>query len=91
MLAEDLDADLLVIATDVDAVHVDWGTPHERRIDRATPDELDAMGLAEGSMGPKVEAAARFVRRTGRRAVIGSLDELGELVAGTAGTIVENG
>jgi len=90
MLAEDLGADLLVIATDVDAVHVGWGTPKSRRVDRATPDELDAMGLAEGSMGPKVQAAARFVRRTGKRAVIGSLDDLRELVAGTAGTVVEN-
>jgi len=90
MLAEQLDADLLVIATDVDAVYLDWGTPESRRLERATPDELDALGLAAGSMGPKVEAAARFVRDTGRRAVIGSLDELADLVRGTAGTLVEN-
>ncbi|HET6167586.1 MAG TPA: carbamate kinase, partial [Marmoricola sp.] len=72
MLAEQLDADLLVIATDVDAVYVDWGTPDSRRLDHATPDELVRLGLAAGSMGPKVEAAAGFVRATGRRAVIGS-------------------
>jgi carbamate kinase len=89
MLAEQLDADLLVIATDVDGVHLDWGTPSARRLDRATPDELDALGLAEGSMGPKVDAAARFVRATGRRAVIGSLDELAAMVEGRAGTVVE--
>jgi carbamate kinase len=89
MLAEQLDADLLVIATDVDAVYLDWGTPQQRRIGRATPDELAKLGLAEGSMGPKVAAAARFVRATGKRAVIGSLDELAGLVAGTAGTVVE--
>lgn len=89
MLAEELDADLLVIATDVDGVYVDWGTPQSRRLERTTPDELGALGLAEGSMGPKVEAAARFVRDTGKRAVIGSLDDLGALVAGEAGTRVE--
>ena len=90
MLAEELDADLLVIATDVDAVYLDWGTPQQSKLERATPDELGALGLAEGSMGPKIEAAARFVRASGKRAVIGSLDELGDLVAGRAGTIVEN-
>jgi carbamate kinase len=89
MLAEQLDADLLVIATDVDAVQLDWGTPQQRKLERATPDELDGLGLAEGSMGPKVEAAARFVRDTGKRAVIGSLDDLADLVGGTAGTVVE--
>jgi carbamate kinase len=89
MLAEQLDADLLVIATDVDAVYLDWGTPQQRRIGRATPEELAKLGLAEGSMGPKVEAAARFVRATGKRAVIGSLDELEDLVSGTAGTVVD--
>lgn len=89
MLAEQLDADLLVIATDVDGVHLDWGTPDARRLDRATPDQLDALDLAEGSMGPKVDAAARFVRATGKRAVIGSLDELAAMVGGTAGTVVE--
>jgi carbamate kinase len=91
MLAEELAADLLVIATDVDGVYVDWGTPQARRIDRTTPDELGTLGLAEGSMGPKVEAAARFVRETGRCAVIGSLDDLPALVAGSAGTRVEAG
>jgi carbamate kinase len=91
MLAEELDADLLVIATDVDGVYLGWGTPGQERLDRTTPDELDRLGLDEGSMGPKVRAAARFVRDTGRRAVIGSLDELADLVGGTAGTIVANG
>ncbi len=89
MLATQLDADLLVIATDVDGVYLGWGTPDQRRLEHATPDELHALGLAEGSMGPKVEAAARYVRDSGRRAVIGSLDDLPALVAGTAGTIVE--
>jgi carbamate kinase len=89
MLAAELDADLLVIATDVDGVHLDWGTPRQRRLERTTPEELASLGLAEGSMGPKVEAAARFVRDTGKRAVIGSLEDLAAMVAGDAGTRVE--
>lgn len=89
MLAEELDADLLVIATDVDAVYADWGTPQARPLGTTTPEELESLGLAEGSMGPKVEAAARFVRTTGRRAVIGSLEDLADLVTGAAGTVVE--
>jgi carbamate kinase len=91
MLAEELGADLLVIATDVDGVYLDWSTPDQRRLDHATPDELATLGFAEGSMGPKVDAASRFVRATGKRAVIGALDELAGLVGGTAGTSVENG
>jgi len=89
MLAEEIGADLLVIATDVDGVYVDWGTPASRLLDRTTPDELEGLGLAEGSMGPKVEAASRFVRGTRKRAVIGSLDDLALMVAGRAGTVVE--
>jgi carbamate kinase len=91
MLAQQLDADLLVIATDVGGVYLDWGTPQSRRLERATPDELDALGLAEGSMGPKVQAAARFTRETGHRAVIGSLDDLAAMVGGRAGTFVKRG
>lgn len=88
MLAAELEADLLVIATDVDGIYADWGAPTERVLDLVTPDQLDALDLAAGSMGPKVRAAARFVRSTGRPAVIGSLDELVSLVAGSAGTRV---
>jgi carbamate kinase len=89
MLGEQLDADLLVIATDVDGVYLRWGTPEQEHLARATPDELDRLGLDEGSMAPKVRAAAHFARATGKRAVIGSLDDLADLVGGTAGTIVE--
>jgi carbamate kinase len=91
MLAQELDADLLVIASDVDGVYLDWGTPRSHRLDRTTPDELDRLGLAEGSMGPKVQAASQFVRETGKRAVIGLLDDLAEMVGGRAGTVVERG
>ena len=59
LLARELDADLFVMATDVDAVYTDWGTPAQARIGRATPAELDALDFPAGSMGPKVDAADR--------------------------------
>lgn len=88
LLARETGADLFVMATDVDAVYTDWGTPDQRRIDEAAPDELRRHGFAAGSMGPKVEAAIRFVESTGRRAAIGSLADIEQIVAGRAGTRV---
>jgi carbamate kinase len=88
LLARDLEADLFVMATDVDAVYDAWGTPDQRKIDQATPAELRAMSFAAGSMGPKVTAAAQFVERTGRRAAIGALSEIEDIVEGRAGTNV---
>jgi carbamate kinase len=88
LLARDVAADLLVMATDVDGVYAEWGTPRQRRLDRVTPVELRAGEYVAGSMGPKVEAAARFVERTGKRAAIGSLDHIQQIVAGDAGTQV---
>jgi carbamate kinase len=88
LLAREVDADLFVMATDVDGVYDGWGTADQRRLDRVTPDALRRRDFAAGSMGPKVEAAARFVEATGRRAAIGSLTEIGEIVEGRAGTTV---
>ena len=88
LLAEELEADLLVIATDVDGVYVDWGTPDQRRLETVTPDELEGLPFPAGSMGPKVEAACGFARRTGKEAVIGSLADIEDIVRGTAGTRV---
>jgi carbamate kinase len=86
VLAQDLHADLLVIATDVDAVYLDWGTPSQRAVVRTHPDALDPGLFPAGSMGPKVEAAAQFARASGRTAVIGSLDQLSSILAGDGGT-----
>ena len=88
LLARQLEADLLVLATDVDGVYSGWGTDEEARISEATVDELRAISLASGSMGPKVEAACDFVEATGGLAVIGALRELEALVTGAAGTRV---
>ena len=85
LLAEQLDADLLVIATDVDGVYTDWGTPHQTRLGQVTPDELAGLDLPAGSMGPKVQAACDFARNTGNEAVIGSLVDIAKIVDGTAG------
>jgi carbamate kinase len=86
VLATDLSADLLVIATDVDGVYLDWGTPQQRRVVAAHPDALDPGSFPAGSMGPKVEAAADFARASGRTAVIGSLEQLSSILAGDGGT-----
>lgn len=88
LLAEQLAADLLVIATDVDGAYLDWGTPQQRRIAEAHPDRLQGLGFAAGSMGPKIEAACQFARNTGKVAVIGSLEQIVAIVRGAAGTRV---
>jgi carbamate kinase len=88
LLAADLEADVLAIVTDVDAVYDGWGTPEQRAIRRATPESLAASEFAAGSMGPKVTAACQFVERTGKLAAIGSIAHAGALVRGEAGTIV---
>jgi carbamate kinase len=88
LLASDLGVEALVLATDVDAVYEGYGTPSQRPIMRATPGALRAHDFAAGSMGPKVEAVCRFVEHGGGRGVIGSLDQIDELLAGHAGTQV---
>src|SRR3954469_20816120 len=88
LLAEQLGADLFVMATDVDAVYTGFGTPEQAPIRRTTPAQVAQMNLPAGSMGPKVEAAAAFVEKTGRRAAIGTLAELRGVVGGDQGTQV---
>jgi carbamate kinase len=88
LLAREVEADVFVMATDVDGVYADWGTPEQRRLERVTPGELEASEFAAGSMGPKVAAAARFVEATGKRAAIGSLEKIEQIVNGDAGTQV---
>jgi carbamate kinase len=88
LLAADLGADVLAILTDVDAVYSDWGKPDQRAIRRASPATLADAEFAAGSMGPKVRAACEFVERTGKQAVIGSINDTEALVRGEAGTVV---
>jgi len=88
LLASELGADALLLLTDVAAVYEDWPHPCERPIRSATPAALRARAFAAGSMGPKVEAACRFIERGGRIAAIGALDAVACLLEGSAGTIV---
>jgi carbamate kinase len=88
LLARRLDADLLLMLTDVDAVRADYGGPHERPIASASPGELRKLNFAAGSMGPKVEAACRFAEATGHRATIASLSDAVRAARGEAGTQV---
>ena len=88
LLARAVDADALLLLTDVEAVIDGFGTPQARPIRHATPAELRARSFPAGSMGPKVEAACRFVEATGRMAAIGRLDAAEGLLNRTTGTIV---
>ncbi|MHB1593736.1 MAG: carbamate kinase [Streptosporangiaceae bacterium] len=89
LLAERLGAEALVILTDVAAVEVYHGTPEARPIGRTTVGELRSLSFPAGSMGPKVEAACRFVERTGHSAHIGQLTDVELMLAARAGTVIE--
>ena len=88
LLAREVEADLFVMATDVDGVYADWGAPEQRRLEKVTAEQLHGAEFAAGSMGPKVAAALRFVDNTGSRSAIGSLEQIEQIVDGTAGTQV---
>ena len=94
ILAPAVGADVLVIATDVDNAVLSYGTPDARPLDRVTPAQMREYAadghFASGSMGPKVEAAVRFVEGGGTRSVITSLQRIRDAVHGSAGTIIEN-
>ena len=88
VLAEALEADFLMVLTDVPGVMRDFGSPHPSLISRETPRGLRALELPAGSIGPKVEAVCRFVELTGATGAIGQLDDAVRLLAGEAGTVV---
>ncbi|MCC2273900.1 carbamate kinase [Streptomyces morookaense] len=88
LLAEALDADALLLLTDVPQVVRGYGTPEAEPIGRTTPARLRAEQFPAGSMGPKVEAVCRFVELTGGFAAIGALADAPAILDGTAGTLV---
>jgi carbamate kinase len=88
LMARELEVDLFIMATDADAVYLDWGKPAQRAIRRASPQALAAYDFATGSMGPKVEAAVEFAERTGKTAAIGALADIARIARGEAGTIL---
>jgi carbamate kinase len=88
LLAALVNADVLLLLTDVPAVATEWGSAFVRPISRATPAQMRALHFDPATMGPKVIAACRFVEQTGKRAAIGSVADAARLVAGLAGTQV---
>lgn len=94
VLAESVDADALLLLTDISAVHLRWTEPDRMPVRRLTLAGV-AAGVedgtfAAGSMGPKVTAAAEFVRRTGRFAAIGAVEDAVAVLEGRSGTSVVN-
>lgn len=89
LLARELDADLLIMATDADAVFTGWGTPEAKAIHRASPEAMAEHSFPAGSMGPKVDAACRFATATGRTAAIGALADIPAIVRGEKGTLID--
>ena len=88
LLAEQLAADAFLMLTDVDAVYANWGTPQQKPIRHATPNDLSAQAFAAGSMGPKVDAACAFASVKGRTAGIGRLEDAREILEGRKGTVI---
>lgn len=90
LLAQQLNADILLMLTDVEAIFRNWGTSMQESIEDITPDALDLMRFAAGSMGPKIAASSQFVRAGGRMAGIGRLQDARAIVEGCKGTRVSN-
>ena len=88
LLAISVNADLFVIATDVDGVYTDWGKPSQSLIRQIDAISLRKLTFARGSMAPKVEATCRFVEKTGKAAIIGALDQIEKIIDGKSGTLV---
>jgi len=90
LLASGLDAEMFIMLTDVANVYGGFGTRNQKPIRAAHPDALEALQFAEGSMGPKVLGACRFVRETGNNSAIGQLADLVKIMDGEAGTLISN-
>jgi carbamate kinase len=92
VLARALDADVLMILSNVDGVFTDFGTAQQKKLDRITRAEAERLlqsdELGQGSMAPKVEAALSFVKAGGSQAIIARLDQGLEALHGEAGTII---
>lgn len=88
LLARELEADLYIMATDADAVFTDWGKPNQKAIYKASPEAMSQFSFPAGSMGPKVDAACKFAKATGKAAAIGSLADIPRIVKHERGTII---
>jgi carbamate kinase len=90
LLARQLDADFFLMATDAEAVFLDWGKPTAKAFRQADPAAIRDYAFPAGSMGPKVEAACHFAETTGKQAAIGALKDLAAILRGEAGTTITN-
>ncbi len=88
LLATELEADALLLLTDVDAVYLNWNQPNAEPIDQITPEKIRQYTFAPGSMAPKVEAAVRFVEQTQGIAAIGKLEDAASILSGEKGTLI---
>ena len=89
LLARELGADMIILATDVDGVYANWGEPDAKLLHKVTLQEMSSYAFPAGSMGPKVEAACRFIEAGGASAGIGRLEDAEAILAGRTGTRVE--
>ena len=89
LLARELNAQALLMLTDVDAVYRDWGTPRARPIREMFPEEAAQFSFDPGSMGPKIQAAIEFVEHSGGTAGIGALGDALPILRGEAGTVIK--
>lgn len=90
LLAREIKADCLIIGTDVDAVYLDWGQATQRAISEISVNEIQSYTFSEGSMAPKVKAACEFVSSTGKKAFIGSLNQIDSILKGHSGTCIHS-
>ncbi len=90
LLAKELGADAYLILTDVEAVYTNWGQENQQAISKASPNAISELSFADGSMGPKVEAACDFARATGGVACIGNLKNAVKMLKGEAGTTISS-
>lgn len=91
IMADELDADALLILTDAPSVALDWGTPDQKEIKEISPEKLEEYNFAKGSMGPKVDAVCRFAKTGKGFAAIGRLEDAVNILNGKAGTIIRQG
>ncbi|ABZ75263.1 carbamate kinase [Shewanella halifaxensis HAW-EB4] len=87
-LAEQINADALLILTDADAVYINWGTDKQMALSNAQPEQLEKMEFDAGSMGPKINAACEFVNATKGKVGIGCLADGSQILKGLKGTLI---
>lgn len=88
VLAQGLDADGLIMLTDIDAVETNFGKPDSKKIKQASPEAMNELSFAKGSMAPKVESACEFVKVGGKFSGIGSLFDAVDIINGVKGTMI---